>query len=89
MTGLPFNGNAACRIPNLTVKLGWIGVYGSISVFTVGTGWTTGGTVLVCTVGGRLSITLSTLVGLLPQAAVACEKVASCPELGQTLAAQT
>ena len=59
MTG---DGNAVCRLPEPTDKLGWTGVYGAISVLIVGTGWTTGGTGLLGTTGGRVSVTLSTSV---------------------------
>ena len=56
------DGDAACRLPKPTDKLGWMGVYGAISVLIVGTGWTTGGTGLHETTGGRVSVTLSTSV---------------------------
>ena len=46
------DGDVDPMFPDATVKLGWIGVYGAISVLTVGTGSTTGATVLVCVVGG-------------------------------------
>ena len=38
------DGDAACRLPDATDKLGWISVYGAISVLFVWTGWTIGGT---------------------------------------------
>ena len=56
------DGDAAGRLPDPTVKLGWMGVYGAISVLIVGTGWTTGGAGLLGTTGGRVSVTLSTSV---------------------------
>ena len=56
------DGDAACRLPDPTDKLGWMGVYGAISVLILGTGWTTGGTGLLGATGGRESVTLSTSV---------------------------
>jgi len=56
------DGDAAYRLPWPTDKLGWMGVYSAISVLMVGTSWTTGGTGLVGTTGGRVSVTLSTCV---------------------------
>ena len=32
------DGDAACRLPEPTDKLDWMGVYGAISVLIVGTG---------------------------------------------------
>jgi len=51
-----------CWLPEPPGTLGWMGVYGAISVLILWTGWTTGGTGLLGATGGRVSVTLSTSV---------------------------
>ena len=52
------DGDAAYRLPEPTDKLGWMGLYGAISVLIVRTGRTTGSTGLLGTNGDRMSVNL-------------------------------